>query len=54
MTAIQIPDDMWFMVIRTKKWYKKKRHGKRYTEAYIVTDKKKYLIDNSESVELRK
>ncbi len=54
MTAKDIPDEHWFMATRTKKWYKKKRHGRVYTEAYQITDKKKYLIPNDEPVELKK
>ena len=44
----------WFMVIRTKKWYKKKRHGNTYTEGYQIQDNKKYLVPNEEPVEIRK
>lgn len=50
LTAIDIKSDEWFMVSRTHKWYKKKRHGKTNTEAYVLEDHKKYLIPNSEPV----
>ena len=50
LTAIDIKEDQYFMVMRTHKWYKKKRHGNTYTEAYILEDNKKYLIPNSEPV----
>ncbi len=54
MTAQQIPENEWFMVLRTTKWYKKKRSGNTYTEAFVIGDKKKYLIPNDEIVILRK
>lgn len=54
MTAREVPRDVWFMVNRTHKWYRKKRHGNTYTEAYQIGSNKKYLIPNEEPVMIRK
>ena len=54
MKAHQIPDGHWFMVIRNSKWYQKKRSGTTFTEAYVIGDKKKYLISNDEEVIIKK
>ncbi len=54
MTAIEVKDNDWFMVIRTKKWYRKKRNGNTYTEGFQIGDNKKYLIPNEEPIEVRK
>ena len=54
MTAVKALNEAWFMVIRTHKWYQKKRSGNTYTEAYQIGSKKKYLIPNNEPVIIRK
>jgi len=54
MTAAEVKVSDWFMVNRNKKWYKKKRTGRVYTEAFQIGSQKKYLIPNNEPVMVRK
>ncbi len=45
---------VWFMTMRNTKWYKYKRTGTTYVEAYVIGNKKKYLIPKDEEVMIRK
>ncbi len=52
MTAQQAPENEWFMVLRTTKWYKKMESGNMYTNAKVIGDKKVYMIPNDEPVKI--
>ena len=54
MQAKDVPVNEWFMILRNKKWYKKTRTGRVYTEGIVIGSPKKHLIPNDEEVIIRK
>lgn len=54
MTASEVSNNTWFMVIRTKQWYKKTGENQQYVEASQIGNFATHNIPKDEPVELQK
>lgn len=50
MTAVEVPDGTWFMIIRTNTWYKKVSGGTEFVSAEQIPTGKVTLVSNEEEV----
>ena len=54
MTAKEVPVGEWFMLLRTKQWYKMKRIGRKYVYATQIGSSKEYQFSTTDEVQLMK
>lgn len=54
MKAIQVPIGEWFMIVKTKEWYKKVDGDEKNVEATVIGKFQKFSIPNNTEVILRK
>lgn len=50
MTASEVKVGSWFMILRSKQWYKKVSNGNTYVSCTVPTDNKEYLVRLTEEV----